>query len=91
MREDLLLHPGHESLGRSRGRMPDRRARQGPPTGSLGKTQARGDTRLFLAAPQTLGRPIKLHQIDAFHAGAVQQNSGSNKRDQRYDISILIG
>lgn len=35
MRQELLVHPGHESLGRSTGRMPDRRARQGPPTVSL--------------------------------------------------------
>lgn len=35
MQRDLLVHPGHERLGRSTGRMPDRRARQGPTTVSL--------------------------------------------------------
>lgn len=54
------------------------------------------DTQLFLAALQTLRRPIKLHLIDAFlrlclyyHAGAVRLNSGSNKRDQTLTISGL--
>lgn len=83
---------GHESLS---WRTPERQAagpnggRRTSPCSHLEQIQARRDTQLFLAAPQTLGRPVKLHLIDAFlrlrlygRAGAVQPNSGSNKRDQ---------
>lgn len=69
-------------MTRSKGRTPDRRADRGPPA------EARRDAQLFLAAPQTLGRPINVHLMDAFlrlclycPAGANQLKSGSNKRD----------
>lgn len=75
---------GGQSAGPDGGHRP-------PLCSRLQKTEARRDAQLFLAAAQTLGRPIKLHQMDAFLRGdtvglgpsSSAQGPGSNKRDQR--------
>lgn len=53
---------GGQSAGPDGGHRP-------PLCSRLQKTEARRDAQLFLAAAQTLGRPIKLHQMDAFLRG----------------------